>query len=120
MASIISKKFKGNTYYYLAESARVGGKPRIVSQHYLGKAADIEAAMAGAQVAPERTKHLGFGDVATALSVLRRLRLAESVDAVVGPRRDDVSASVGTYVEMMVANRVVAPCSKLAFSDWWQ
>ena len=30
------------------ESARVDGKPRIVSQRYLGKAADIEAAIAGA------------------------------------------------------------------------
>lgn len=120
MSSIISKKFKGNTYYYVVESARVGGKPRIVSQRYLGKASDIEAAMAGAQVLPERTRHLGFGDLAAALSVLRRMRVAEAVDAVVGPRRDDVSASVGTYVELMVANRVVAPCSKLAFSDWWQ
>jgi len=35
MSSIISKKFKGNTYYYVVESARVGGKPRIVSQHTL-------------------------------------------------------------------------------------
>ena len=120
MSSIISKKFKGNTYYYLAESARVGGKPRIVSQRYLGKASDIEAAMSGSQVLPERTRHLGFGDLAVALSVLRRLKVKEIVDAVVGPRRDDVSASVGTYIELMVANRVVAPCSKLAFSDWWQ
>jgi transposase len=120
MASIISKKIKGNTYYYLAESARVGGKPRIVSQRYLGKATDIEAAMSGSQTLPERTRHLGFGDLAAALSVLRRMRVAEAVDAVVGPRRDDAAASVGTYVELMVANRVVAPCSKLAFGDWWQ
>jgi transposase len=120
VASIISKKFKGNTYYYLAESARVAGKPRIVSQRYLGKAADIEAAMSGSQTLPERTRHLGFGDLAAALSVLRRMKVAEAVDAVVGPRRDDAAASVGTYIELMVANRVVAPCSKLAFSDWWQ
>jgi transposase len=120
VSSIISKKFKGNTYYYVVESARVGGKPRIVSQRYLGKASDIEAAMAGAQVLPERTRHLGFGDLAAALSVLRRMRVREIVDAAVGPRRDDATASVGTYVELMVANRVVAPCSKLAFSDWWQ
>lgn len=120
MSSIISKKLSGHTYYYLVESARVGGKPRIVSQRYLGKATDIEAAMAGSQVLPERTRHLGFGDVAGALSVLRRLRLRETVDAVVGPRRDDATASVGTYLELMVANRVVAPCSKLAFADWWQ
>ena len=120
MSSIVGKKLGGHTYYYLVESARVGGKPRIVSQRYLGKAADVEAAMSGTQVLPERTRHLGFGDVAGALSVLRRLHLGEIVDAVVGPRRDDATASVGTYLELMVANRVVAPCSKLAFSQWWQ
>ena len=119
MSSIISKKVGGHTYYYLVESARVGGQPRIVSQRYLGRAADIEAAMAGAQVLPERTRHLGFGDLAGALAVLRRLGLREIVDTV-APRRDDATQSVGTYLELMVANRVVAPCSKLAFSDWWQ
>jgi hypothetical protein len=36
----------------------VGGKPEVISQHYLGKAADIEAAMAGATVMPDRTRHL--------------------------------------------------------------
>src|ERR1035441_1213546 len=89
MSSIISKKFKGNTYYYVVESARVGGKPRIVSQRYLGKASDIEAAIAGAQVLPERSKRLGFGDLATALSVLRRMKVAEILDVAVGPRCDD-------------------------------
>jgi hypothetical protein len=34
--------------YYLPEVARVGGKPKIVSQHCFGKAADIEVADAGA------------------------------------------------------------------------
>jgi hypothetical protein len=31
MASIIGKKQGGKTYYYLAESARVDGKPRITA-----------------------------------------------------------------------------------------
>ncbi len=120
MASIISKKVGGHTYYYLREMARVGGKPKMVSERYLGKAADIEAAMDGAQVLPERTRHLVFGPLATALAVLRRMGVKDIVDEVVGDRRDDAVASVGTYIELMVANRVVAPCSKLGFSRWWQ
>jgi len=32
IASIIGKRQNGRTYYYLAESARVNGKPRIISQ----------------------------------------------------------------------------------------
>ena len=43
MASIVGKKQGDKTYYYLVESARVGGKPRIVSQRYLGPADEIDA-----------------------------------------------------------------------------
>ena len=43
MAFIVGKKQGGKTYYYLAESARVDGKPRIVSQRYLGSAEEIAA-----------------------------------------------------------------------------
>jgi hypothetical protein len=119
MASIVSKKISGQTYYYLREMARVGGKPKMVSERYLGKAADIEAAMAGATVEPERTRHLAFGDLAAVWSVLERLDVAGLVDEVVGERRSDAAASVGTYIALAAANRVVAPCSKLAFADWW-
>lgn len=120
MASIIGKTIKGQTYYYLREVARVGGKPKVVSQRYLGKAADIEAAVDGAQVMPDKTRHLAFGDLAATWSMLARMRLAEIVDEVVGGRRADAGASVGTYVALAVANRVVDPRSKRAFADWWR
>lgn len=120
MASIVGKKQGERTYYYLVESARVGGKPRIVSQQYLGSAGEIAKRLSGAAVGePARTQHRSFGDLAAVWSVLERLDLAGIVDDVVGPRRGDAAASVGTYVVLVVANRVVAPCSKLAFADWW-
>lgn len=119
MASIVGKTFGGNTYYYLREMARVGGKPKMVSERYLGKAADIEAAMAGSTVEPERTRHLAFGDLAAVWGMLERLEVAGIIDDVVGARRGDAAASVGTYLALATANRVVDPCSKLAFADWW-
>ena len=119
MASIISKKVNGQTYYYLREMARVGGKPKMVSERYLGKATDIEAAMDGAEMVPERTRHLAFGDLAATWSVLERLAVRSIVDEVIGPRRADASGSVGTYLALAALNRVVAPCSKLAFQQWW-
>jgi hypothetical protein len=36
--STVGKKRGNQTYYYLVESARVDGKPRIVAQEYLGSA----------------------------------------------------------------------------------
>ena len=68
---------------------------------------------------PERTRHLAFGDVAAAWSVIERLGVAAIIDEVTGSRRADAAASVGTYLALAALNRVVAPCSKLAFADWW-
>src|SRR6266498_3346910 len=120
MAFIIGKKQDGKTYYYLAESARVGGKPRIVSQRYLGSAEEIAARLSERGPGePDRTRHLAFGDLAAVWAMLERLCVAEIVDEVVGARRADAQASIGTYIALAVANRLMDPCSKLAFSKWW-
>ena len=47
MPSIIGKRRGQHTYYYLVESARVEGKPRIVSQQYLGSAEEVMAKLSG-------------------------------------------------------------------------
>jgi transposase len=120
MPSIVGKKQGNKTYYYLVESARVDGKPRIVSQRYLGPAEEIVGRLS--ETGPgevDRTRHLAFGDLAAVWSMLQRLKVAEIVDDVVGPRRADVACSVGTYIALVIANRVVDPRSKRAFADWW-
>jgi transposase len=119
MASIVGKKQDGKTYYYLVESARVGGEPRIVSQRYLGSAEEVATRLSEhGPGEPDRTQHLPFGDLAAVWGVLERLGVAAIVDELLVPRRAD-AASVGTYIALAIANRVVAPCSKLGFSDWW-
>ncbi len=65
-----------------------------------------------------RSQHKRFGDVAAVWSVLHRLGVAEIIDGVV-PRRADAAATVGTYIALATANRIVEPCSKAAFADWW-
>jgi transposase len=121
VASLYPKKLGGKTYYYLREMARVGGKPKMVSERYLGTADDIVAALDAREAAslPQRTRHLAFGDVAAVWGMLERLELAAIVDEVVGARRSDAGASVGTYLALAALNRVVAPCSKLGLADWW-
>jgi transposase len=121
VASLYPKQVAGKTYWYLREMARVDGKPRMVSERYLGSAADIAAAIDARDTAimPERTRHLAFGDVAAVWGMLRRLDLAGIVDGLVGVRRADAGASVGTYLALATLNRVVDPRSKLAFADWW-
>jgi transposase len=122
VASLYRKTINGKPYWYLREMARVDGKPRMVSERYLGTAADIDAAVTARDAAamPARTRHLGFGDLAAAWNVLDRLGAIEVIDEVVGARRSDAGASVGTYLVLAALNRLVDPCSKRAFADWWK
>src|SRR6266568_7986910 len=100
MASIVGRRQGRQTYYYLVESARVNGQPRIVSQRYLGSAAEVVAKLSGQTLdGPVRSQHKKFGDLAAVWSVLDDLDMAGVVDAVV-PRRVDAAASVGTYLAL--------------------
>ena len=112
----------GKPYWYLREMARVDGKPKMVSERYLGSAAEIEALLdaRGAAALPERTRHLAFGDVAAAWGLLGELGVTGIVDAAAGPRPAGQPLSTGTYLALAALNRLVAPCSKAAFADWWK
>ncbi len=112
MASIIGKKRGEATYYYLVESARVGGKPRIVSQEYLGTAEELAVAMRGAGLGlPDRVQHKDFGAVAATWGLLEDLGVAGIIDEVAGARRSDAGASVGTFLVLAALNRLADPCS---------
>jgi len=122
VASLYPKKVGGGTYWYLREMARVDGKPKMVSERYVGTAADIEAMLEAreAAVLPERTRHLAFGGVAAAWGMLQDLGVAGMIDAVSGPRPAGQPLSTGTYLALAALNRLVAPCSKAGFADWWK
>ena len=122
MASLYKKIISGKPYWYLREMGWVDGKPKLVSERYLGSAADIEALLDAREAAalPDRTRHLGFGDVAAAWGMLGDLGVAGIIDEVSGGRRSDAGASAGTYLVLAALNRLVAPCSKLGFAGWWK
>src|SRR6266702_3949976 len=119
MPSIVGKRRGKHTYYYLVESARVDGQPRIVSQQYLGTAEEVMARLSGTATGePARSQHKQFGDLAAVWSMLERLDVAGVIDQAV-PRYANAAASVGTYIALAIANRIVDPCSKRGFGDWW-
>jgi transposase len=119
--ALYAKRVGGKTYYYLREMARVDGVPKMVSERYVGSSEEIAALLERreAAVLPDRTRHLAFGAVAAVWGVLEDMRLAQITDEVVGARRSDAGASVGTYLALATLNRVVDPCSKLRFERWW-
>src|SRR5664280_2469529 len=99
----------------IPQTAATSPNPRCRVRSGIAAAMDAQDAAA----MPERTRHLGFGDVAAVWGMLTRLDVAGVVDEVVGARRADAGASVGTFLALAALNRVVAPCSKAAFADWW-
>ncbi len=111
MASLYKKMISGKPYWYLREMGWADGKPALVSDRYLGTAADIEALLDAreAAIVPERTRHLAFGDVAAAWGTAgpgrgRDHRRGHRA------RRSDAGASTGTYLALAALNRLVAPC----------
>jgi hypothetical protein len=58
VGSLYKKVISGKPYWYLREMAWVDGKPKMVSERYLGSVADIAALLEAREAAamPERTR----------------------------------------------------------------
>jgi transposase len=120
MASIIQKTIKGHRYYYLVESARVNGKPRIVKQQYLGTAETIGASVGAKEVAIPEPLHsvvFDFGAVAALLCVIERIGLRRIIDTHTEKRLQGLNVS--STITLAAINRAVMPKSKNGFYDWF-
>ena len=122
MATITKRTNKSGTYYYLVESARVNGKPRVVKQVYLGTAERIEKAMSSASgtasiPTPHQVMVYEFGAVAALYSIAERLSIAKIIDDVAGKRKQGLSVS--SSILLAAINRAVAPTSKNSFFEWF-
>ena len=98
--------------------ARITGEPLGLHER-IGPAMQALEALAVPADPPDRTQHRDFGAVAAAWGMLEDLGVAGIIDEVTGARRSDAGASAGTYLALAALGRLVAPCSKLAFADWW-
>ncbi len=119
MASLVKKLVKGKPYYYLVESRRVDGKPRIVWQKYLGSANSIAQKLKAAEEVsePDTIEVSEFGPVALFFSIAQDLRLLELFNKHL-PKRNQ-GLSVGHYLLLAAINRAVCPRSKRALADWF-
>ena len=75
----------------------VDGKPKMVSERYVGTAADIEALLEAREerMVPERTRHLDFGAVAAAWGLLADLGVAAVIDEEIGAAAAGAAAVTG-------------------------
>jgi transposase len=118
MASLTKKVINGRPYYYLRETARVGGRSRVVRQVYLGRAEDIERRLLET-AEPRSVQARSFGAVAAALKLCRELGVAEAIDRALGPAGGRRSGpSVGEMIMLAAINRACKPRSKRQLGDW--
>jgi transposase len=117
MASLTKKIVNGRPYYYLRETARVGGRSKVVRTVYLGRAEDIEQRLAGSGLAePKAVVVRSFGAAAAALKIAQELDLAATIDRALGGARGE--PSVGEMICLAAINRAVCPRSKRQLADW--
>src|SRR5674536_362492 len=81
VASLYKKVISGRPYWYLREMGWVDGKPKMVSERYLGSAAEIEALLDAWEqaIVPDRIRHLDFGAVAAVWGLLSDLGVTAAV-----------------------------------------
>lgn len=120
MATITQRTIKGHVYYYLVESARVNGKPRLVKQKYLGTAERIANAidlMNTGTPKPDFSTVFDFGAIAALFDIADRLGIRSIIDRHAGKREQGLPVS--DTILLAAINRVVAPTSKKSFYEWY-
>lgn len=122
MAHLHKKVKKGRPYYYIREIQRVNGKPKVVSQIYLGSIEKILQMKQDAETAgrPARLQVREFGSVWVAQMLENELGSIKMVDSVVPTGERETGPSVGEYFFFAWANRLIEPCSKNAMQTFWR
>jgi transposase len=119
MASIIAKKKANQTYYYVVESARVEGKPRIVNQTYLGTAEKIAALIQEhAAPVPLSATTIDFG-LSGALWLAAKQSGVFSVLESVWPAPRS-GPSTAHYLLLAAIHRICQPGPKTEVADWYR
>lgn len=119
MASIISKKKGNKLYYYVAESARVDGQPRIVEQTYLGSAERVAELLKDrtAPVPLEATRR-EFGLPGALWVAARRSGVWDVLKSMWEP--PESGPSTAHYLLLAAIHRICQPGPKTEVADWYQ
>jgi len=122
MAHLHKKIKKGRPYYYIREIQRVDGKPKVVSQIYLGSVDTIAKRIQQAEQAhrPLRLESRSFGALFVALQLEKTLDTIGLIDRIVPRTRKEKGPTVGEYFFYAWANRLISPRSKRALAQWYR
>ena len=119
MASIIAKKKANQLYYYVVESARVDGKPRIVNQTYLGTADRVGALIKDrAAPVPLSASAIDFGLPGSLWLAAQQSGVFAVLESLWPKPRS--GPSTAHYLLLAAIHRICQPGPKTEVPDWYR
>ena len=119
MASLIAKKKGNQLYYYVVESARVDGKPRIVHQTYLGTAERVAALVKGRSAPlPLSATTIDFGLPGALWVAAQNSGVFPLLESLWPKPRS--GPSTAHYLLLAAIHRICQPGPKTEVADWYR
>lgn len=120
MAHIHKKIKNGRPYFYIRETARVNGKPKVVNQVYLGTVEKILNMVTGQKTSNlSRIQVQEFGALWLANEIEKMVGVTGIIDEIVPGKAKAAGPSVGEYFLYSAFNRMVDATSKRALPEWF-
>ena len=120
MAHFHIKKKKGRPYLYVREIARVDGKPKVISQIYIGSPDKVLALASGTEQDVLTFKVEEFGALWLAQQIDIDIDLCGIVDGIITRADREKGPTVGEYFLYCIWNRMVEAVSKNKIVQWYQ
>jgi transposase len=119
MASLIAKKKANQLYYYVVESGRIDGKPRITSQIYLGSAEKVASLLQQrAAPLPLSATSRKSGLPAALWLTAQQSGVFDLLQSIWPPPRS--GPSTAHYLLLAAFHRICEPGPKTEVADWYQ
>ena len=120
MAHFHVKTKKGRPYLYVREIARVNGKPKVISQTYIGSPERVAGLTRSRDIDTFDLKVEEFGALWLSRQIDRDIDLCGIIDDIIPPADREKGPSVGEYFLYCVLNRMVHAVSKNKLVSWYQ
>ncbi len=119
MAALISKKKGNKLYYYVVESARVDGQPRIVQQTYLGTAEKVAALLKDRTApVPVSASRCEFGLPGALWLAAQRSGMWDLLRSMWPKPKSGPSPA--HYLLLAAIHRICQPGPKTEVADWYR
>lgn len=119
MAHFHIKTKKGRPYLYVREIARVGGRPTVVSQIYIGSPERVASLVSGSGESAIKLRIEEFGALWLADQISRDVDLVGFVDSEIPKGTQEKGPSVGEYFLYCIWNRMCETTSKNRLAQWY-